>query len=113
MFFSLPFKREAQKRSSQYSPELLSTSAAQTDFDRSVAQRSRTLSCACRSSSLKLRIWDRCSSLRFNINKEICNFDAVHQFLKLLNHKNLFEVKYTNKLILVLYEVIYSLTTSI
>jgi hypothetical protein len=26
----LPFKREAQKRSSQFSPELLSTSAVQT-----------------------------------------------------------------------------------
>ncbi len=63
MFLSLRFKREAQKRSSHFSPELLTTSAAQTDFDGSAAQRSRILSCAYRSSSLKLRIWDRCSSL--------------------------------------------------
>jgi hypothetical protein len=71
MFFSLPFKREAQKSSSQFSPELLSTSATQTHFDRRAAQRSRILSCAYKSLSLKLRIWYRCSLLVIIIKMSI------------------------------------------
>ncbi len=48
-------------------------SAAQADFDRSAAQRSRILSCACIRSSLKLRISDWCSSLRINDEKILVN----------------------------------------
>jgi hypothetical protein len=54
MFSSLPLKREAQ-----------------TDFDRNAAQRSTILSCAYRSSSWKLRIWDQCSSLGMRDNFQL------------------------------------------
>ena len=62
-FHHLLFKFKAQKRSSQFRPELQNTSAAQANFDRSAAQRSTILSCAYRSSSFKWGISGRCQSL--------------------------------------------------
>ncbi len=57
-FYSLLFKGEAQKRSSHSNPDLLSTNAA---------QRWGFLSRGYKSSSLKLRISGRCSSLLMRI----------------------------------------------